>query len=157
MKIAELTEDVEELKSEKSVLLDRLNCTDDTGITTTKKDIVAVEASLAKLEQQETKYVSELKAALSEYAALKDQSADFDPAELYDQRMALRPGKTADSARRIQSAYGEKFDPLVMFDSKRDVNELLREDAEECAYKREQAPQKRQVRREKNHRTDQER
>ena len=157
VKIAELTEDVEELKSEKSVLLDRLNCTDDTGITTTKKDIVAVEASLSKPEQQETKYVSELEAALSEYAALKDQGADFDPAELYDQRMALRPGKTADSARRIQSAYGEKFDPLVMFDSKRDVNELLSEDAEERAYKREQAPQKRQVRREKNHRTDQER
>ena len=62
-----------------------------------------------------------------------------------------------DSARRIQSAYGEKFDPLVMFDSKRDVNELLREDAEERAYKREQAPQKRQVRREKNYKTDQER
>ena len=156
VKIAELTEDVEELKSEKSVLLDRLNCTDDTGITT-KKDIVSVEASLSKLEQQETKYVSELEAALSEYAALKDQGADFDAAELYDQRMALRPGKTADSARRIQSAYGEKFDPLVMFDSKRNVNELLREDAEERAYKREQAPQKRQVRREKNHRTDQER
>ena len=158
VKIAELTEDIEKLKSEKSVLLDRLNCTDDAGITTTKKeDIVAVEASLSKLEQQETKFVSELEAALSEYTALKDQGTDFDPAELYDQRMALRPGKTADSARRIQSAYGEKFDPLVMFDSKRDVNELLREDAEERAYKREQAPQKRQVRREKNHRTDQER
>lgn len=156
-KIAELTEDLEELKSEKSVLLDRLNCTDDAEISTIKKDIAAAEAGLSKLEQQETKYASELEAALSEYAALKDQSADFDPAELYAQRTALRPEKTAEAVQRIQSAYGEKFDSLVMFDSKRDVNELLHEDAEERAYKREQSPKKRQVRREQKHRTDPER
>ena len=71
-KIAELTEDIEEQKSEKSVLLDRLNCTDDAVISTIKKDIAAAEAGLSKLEQQETKYTSELEAALSEYAALKD-------------------------------------------------------------------------------------
>ena len=124
-KIAELTEDIEELKFEKSVLLDRLNCTDDAGISTIKKDIVAAEAGLSKLEQQEAKYTSELESALSEYAALKNQGADFNPTELYAQRTDLRPEKTADAVQRIQSAYGEKFAPLVMFDSKRDVNDLL--------------------------------
>ena len=49
---------------------------------------------------------------------LKDQGADFEPTQLYAQRMALRPEKTTDEAHRIQSAYGEKYDPLVMFDSK---------------------------------------
>ena len=148
-KIAELTEDIEELKSEKSVLLDRLNCTDDAGISTIKKDIAAAEAGLSKLEQQEEKYASELEAALSEYAVLKDQGADFDPTELYAQRTALRPEKTANAVQRIQSAYGEKFDPLVMFDSNRDVNDLLHEDAEERAYQREREQKKRQVRRER--------
>ena len=156
-KIAELTEDIEELKSEKSVLLDRLNCTDDAGISTIKKDIAAAESGLAKLEQQEKKYAAELEAALSEYTALKEQSADFEPTELYAQRTALRLEKTADAVQRIQSAYGEKFDPLVMFDSKRDVNDLLHEDAEEGAYQREREQKKQQVRREKNHKTDPER
>ena len=155
-KIAELTENIEELKSEKSVLLVRLNCTDDAGISTIKKDIAAAEAGLSKLEQQAAKYASELEAALSEYAALKDQSADFDPTELYAQRTALRPEKTADAVQRIQSAYGEKFDPLVMFDSKRDVNDLLHEDAEERDYQREREQKKQQVHREKKHRSDNE-
>lgn len=115
-KITELTEDIEELKSEKSVLLYHLNCRDDTGITVIKKDIAAVEAGLSKLERQEAKRYSELEAALSEYAA-----------------------------QRIQSAYGEKYDPLVMFDSKRDVDELFHEDAEERGYRREQ--QNKQIRR----------
>ena len=155
-KIAELTEDIEELKSEKSVLLDRLNCTDDAGISAIKKDIAAAEAGLSKLEQQEEKYSSELEAALSEYAALKDQGADFEPTQLYAQRMALRPEKTTDAAHRIQSAYGEKYDPLVMFDSKRDVDELLHEDAENRAYRKAQE-QKEHEYREKNKRTDYER
>lgn len=155
-KIAELTEDIEELKSEKSVLLDRLNCTDDAGISTIKKDIAAAEAGLSKLEQQEEKYASELEATLSEYAALKEQGADFDSTELYAKRMTLRPEKTADAAQRIQSAYGEKYDPLVMFDSKRDVDELLHEDAEERAYWKEQN-HKLQEHREKKNRTDKER
>ena len=139
-KTAELTEDIEELKSEKSVLLDRLNCTDDAGISTIKKDIATAEAGLSKLEQQETKYAFELEAALSEYVALKDQSTDFDQTELYTQRTVLRSEKTADAVQRIQAAYGEKFDPLMMFDSKRDVNDLLHEDAEERAYQRERNP-----------------
>ena len=71
--------------------------------------------------------------------------------------MALRTEKTTDAAHRIQSAYGEKYDPLVMFDSKRDVNDLLHEDAEEQAYKREREQQKQQVRRERNQRIDNER
>ena len=156
-KIAELTEDIGELKSEKAMLLNQLDCVDDAGIATIKNDIASVEAGLSKLEQQEEKYASELETALSEYAALKDQSAEFDPTELYAQRTALRPEKTADAVQRIQSAYGEKFDPLVMFDSKRDVNDLLHEDAEERAYQRGREQKKQQVRREKNHRTDPER
>lgn len=156
-KIAELTEDIEEMKSEKSVLLDRLNCTDDAGISTIKKDIAVAEAGLSKLEQQEEKYASELEAALSEYADLKEQGADFNPTELYAQRTALRPEKSASASNRIQSAYGEKYDPLVMFDSKRDVDELLHEDEEERAYQREREQKKQQVRKEKNHRADKER
>lgn len=52
-KIAKLTEDIEELKSEKAVLLNQLDYADDSGIAAIKKDIADAEASLSKLEQQE--------------------------------------------------------------------------------------------------------
>ncbi len=144
------------MKSEKAVLLNHLDCADDAGIAAIKKGIASAEAGLSKLEQQEEKYFSELEAALSEYAALKEQGADFDSTELYDQRMMLRQEKTTDASHRIQSAYGEKYDPLVMFDSKRDVDELLHENAER-AYQREREQKKQQEHREKNNRIDYER
>ena len=129
-RIAELTEELEELKSEKDMLLHSLECTDDAGIAAVKKDIPTMEAALKKLVQQEEKYTTELNDALRQYADLKEQAAEFDPDELQDARLALRPVTERSAVDRVQSAYGNKYDPLVMYDSKRDVANLLMEEAE---------------------------
>ena len=47
-RIAELTEELEELKSEKSALLNTLDCADDTGISEVKKQISTMETALKK-------------------------------------------------------------------------------------------------------------
>ena len=59
---------MEELKTEKEMLLRSLDCADDTGISSIKKDIAAMESTLKKLEAQEAKYSAELDAALQEYS-----------------------------------------------------------------------------------------
>lgn len=126
------------------MLLNQLDCVDDRGIVTVQKSIAAAEASLSKLEHQEEKYSFELEAALSEYEDLKAQRTDFELSGLYAQRMALRPEKTASASNRIQSAYGEKYDPLLVFDSQRDVAKLLQEDAENRVYQHKIERQKQQ-------------
>lgn len=130
-RIAELTEELEELKSEKDMLLHSLECSDDAGIATVKKDISMLEAALKKLAQHEEKYTDELNDALRQYADLKEQAAEFDPEELQDARCALRPAMERSAVDCVQSAYGNKYYPLMMYDSKRDVANLLREEAEE--------------------------
>jgi len=55
-KIATLTEDIEELKSEKALLLNQFNCVNDYGMAEIKKRIVSMESSLERLDQQEVKY-----------------------------------------------------------------------------------------------------
>ena len=129
-RIAELTEELEELKSEKDMLLHSLECTDDAGMTAVKKDISTMEATLKKLSQQEEKYTTELNDALRQYADLKKRAAEFDPDELQDARRALRPAMERSAVDCVQSAYGNKYDPLMMYDSKRDVADLLSEHEE---------------------------
>ena len=129
-RIAELTEDLEELKSEKDMLLHSLECSDDAGIAAVKKDISAVEAALKKLSQQEEKYTAELNDALQQYADLAEQAAEFDPDKLQDTRLALRPAMERSAVDRVQSAYGDKYNPLIMCDSKRDVADLMNEETE---------------------------
>lgn len=143
-RIAELTEELEELKTEKEMLLRSLDCADDTGISSVKKDIAAMESALKKLEAQETKYSAELDAALKEYSELKEQVSEFDAGELMEARLAIRGEKERSAVTRVQDAYGERYDSLMMFDSKRDVANLLHEKAEARSV-RERLRQKQQT------------
>ena len=128
--IAELTEDLEELKSEKTMLLSSFNCSEDTGIAKVKKSVAAMEENLKRLTKQEEKYAAELEDALKQFSELREQAKNVDSAELLEQRAALQSDKIQAATSKIKTAYGEKFDPLILFDSKRDVSELLGEKAE---------------------------
>ena len=127
-RITELTEEIEELKTEKNFLLRSLNCADDTDISDVKKEIATLEIALKKLDEQEVKYATELEDAMKQYAELNAQVADMDAVELKDARLNIRPDRERSAADRIKAAYGEKYDPVMMHDSKRDVANLLNEE-----------------------------
>ena len=131
VRIAELTEDLEELRSEKALLLQKLEYAEDAGAEAFRKDIAIMEAGLKKLEAQEQKYSAELDKALAEYAELKAQAADFDPVELYEARQAIRPaqekaGRTAVGGQPMQ----EKPSLIMLLSAKQETSRLLGEDAE---------------------------
>ena len=129
-RITELTEELEELKTEKEMLLRSLDCADDAGISDVKKEIATLESALKKLSEQEEKYTAELDEALKQYAELKEQAAGMDAAELMDARLAVREEKERSAVDKVKAAYGEKYDSMLMYDSKRDVANLLHEEAE---------------------------
>lgn len=129
-RIAELTEELEELKTEKELLLRSLDCADDAGISDVKKEIDTLEGALQKLSEQEAKYSAEMDEALKQYAELKEKAAGVDAAELMDARLAVREEKERSAVDRVKAACGEKYDPMLMHDSKRDVANLLHEEAE---------------------------
>ena len=83
-----------------------------------------------ELTKQEEKYAAELEDALKQFSELREQAKDVDSTELSEQRIALQGEKIQSATSKIKTAYGEKFDPLILFDSKRDVSELLGEKAE---------------------------
>lgn len=95
-----------------------------------KKEIAALESALQKLSEQEEKYSAELDEALKQYAELKEQAAGMDAVELMDARLAVREEQERSVASRVKSAYGEKYDLMMMYDSKRHVANLLHEEAE---------------------------
>ncbi len=84
------------------------------------------------------------KALSAEIAELKSEKAvllsQLDCAD--EAGMVLRSEKPADASDRIQSVYGEKYASLLMFDSQRDVSELLHQDAENHAYRKKQKKHK---------------
>ncbi len=135
-RITELTEDLEELRSEKALLLKQLDYAEDAGAETFRKDISALETSLQKLEAQEQKYSAELETALQEYVGVKAQAADFDPVELYEARQAIRPGYEAAANEKLEQAYGDKYSPLRWMNAKRAQAKLTNDFMEEYAARK---------------------
>ncbi len=125
--ITGLTEELEELRSQKSMLLRELACRDDSEIGAVKKGITAMESDLAMLGQQEIKCAAELNDALKQYAELKEQAKDLDPDELLAARLALRSERERAAADRLQAAYGNEFKAVTLYDSKLDVRNMLGE------------------------------
>ena len=133
VRITELTEDLEELRSEKSLLLQKFEYAEDAGAEAFRKDIATMEAGLKKLEAQEQKYSAELDKTLAEYADLKAQAADFDPMELYAARQAIRltQEKTAERQLKDSNFMQEKPSLVMLLNAKQEASRLLGEDAEE--------------------------
>ena len=148
-RIAEMTEDLEELRSEKAVLLRRMEFLENAIADSFRKEIRTLEDGLKKLEASEAKYAAELDNALKQYAELQAQAAKFDPLELYEARRTIRPEQERQTAQRVQDAYGEKYDPMMMQDSKRDVANLLNEETEARSI-RERLRQKQQAQQKQN-------
>ena len=133
VRITELTEDLEELRSEKSLLLQKFEYAEDAGAEAFRKDIAIMEAGLKKLEAQEQKYSAELDKALAEYADLKAQAADFDPMELYAARQAIRLTQEKAAERQLKDSnfMQEKPSLVMLLNAKQEASRLLGGDAEE--------------------------
>ena len=131
VRITELTEDLEELRSEKSLLLQKFEYAEDAGAEAFRKDIATMAAGLKKLEAQEQKYSAELDKALAEYAELKALTADFDPVELYKERQAIRPAQEKAAEQQLEDAMHEKPSLIMLLGAKQETSRLLGDDADE--------------------------
>ena len=131
VRIAELTEDLEELRSEKALLLQKFEYAEDAGAEAFRKDIATMEAGLKKLEAQEQKYSAELDKALAEYAELKAQAVDLDPVELYKAQQAIRPAQEKVAEQQLEDALQKKPSFSLLLSAKQEVSRLLGEDTEE--------------------------
>ena len=127
-RIAKMTEDVEELRSEKTMILSRFDKTDDDGMKEVKQCVASMESSLQRLEQTKAKYQAELDAALAQFRELAGEAESMDKAELHNQRQLLRKSSTKDAREKIQQAHGNQYNALTMLEAEQDVDHLLRED-----------------------------
>lgn len=131
IRIVELTEDLEELRSEKARLLQKFEYAENAGAEAFRKDIANMEVGLKKLETQEQKYSSELDKALAEYAELKTQAADYDPVELYEARQAIRPEQEKAAEKQLEKNLQKKPLFSLLLNAKQETSRLLGEDVEE--------------------------
>ena len=128
--IAEVTEDLEELKSEKTRLINRIGVADDEGVKRSKARIETDRDNLKKAETAEIRATVDLEDATEEFRKLEARAAEFDPNELMDARLALRPEEESRAASILKDNYTWQYDADTIKQAKADVAKLLGEESE---------------------------
>ena len=128
-KIAEATEDLEELKSRKEQIMSTFGKYDDKGMKDVKSWIDGREEQIQKAEAAEAKYSTELDKALDEYHELEAHAKALDPEELQTARLSLRAEEEKRAVSKIEDAYGSSYDYATMREAKDRVSDLLGEES----------------------------
>ena len=150
-RVAELAEELEELKSEKERLMASLGKYDEKEMKNVKTWIDNREMELQKSEVEEEKYSAELNNALSDYRDLESKAAELSPDEIEKARISLRPEEERRAESTLKNRYGDSFDPAVMHRAKDKATNLLRK--ESALVKRPNKAPKQEQGKEPQHRT----
>ena len=151
--IAELTEELEELKSEKQRLLRELKCADDSSVPKLQSEIARIETALAALDETEKKNTSKLNKVIQRYKDLKKQSAGFDQGEFAAERLKIRPEKQLSAENKLQSSYGKNFSIRSFFNAIRETDRTLNDTIDVAAAKEYENRQHEQPRKKTSGRT----
>ena len=149
-RFAELTEEIEELKSEKARLLIAMERTDDKDVSTVNDSLDRMESALAELDKREEKYTAELNEALQQYAEYKEQSKEFNTGEFGKARLDIRSDKERNALNQISDSYGEYFSRNTFFSSIRDADMKLDDDIDLRAVREYSFQQRKQAQKQRN-------
>ena len=89
------------------------------------------EAQLDKAEAADQRFTDELNNAFTEYHTVMNEAQNVDSNELMEAQLMIRQDKEDQAVRKLQDAYGAKYDPSLMREAKATVAKTLHEDTEE--------------------------
>lgn len=107
--ITTLTEEIEELKSQRTQILDKLKCADDKELQATDKWISELEALKGKLTEQQEKLSGQAEKQAAQYYEIEESIPVEDWAAVRDERRALHPQKRLDAMEKLQATYGKNY------------------------------------------------
>jgi hypothetical protein len=149
-RIAELTEEIEELKSEKSRFLAAMERTDEKDVATVNDSLDKMKSDLTELDKREGKYTAELNEALQQYAEYKEQAKELNAGEFGRARLAIRSDKERNALNQISNSYGEHFSRSTFFSSVRDADMKLDDDIDMRAVREYAYQQRKQTQQQKH-------
>ena len=125
--LAAVTEDMEELKSELSMLLADFGKTDAESMKEVKQQLDVMTASKTGLETIAAKAADSMDMEIEKFRALQEQTKAVDAAELHAARMELRGEMTAAVREKVKDTFGKSYDYDRLRQADRDVSGLLGE------------------------------
>ena len=138
-RVAELTEEIEELRTEGRIRMQAFDKEDAAGMKEVRGEIDRIKADMGKLDEQETGLSDSIRKEQENYTALQEQAEVLDRDELTEARLAMRKDSEHQAWERIRRSLSSgkvSFQTFRM--SVKDTDKLLGEgDADGQAVTRE--------------------
>ena len=125
-RIAALTEDIEELKFQKSQLLARLNCQDN-GVAAKKQALKEMDTALDTLVQQHTLLSGQKEADKAEFLEIRDGIAPENKEAVMQEREVIRPEGRVGLVRTMYEKYRDKYSSDTFDEANRQIDAELKE------------------------------
>lgn len=127
-RITQLTEELEELRSEKTQLLARFDYAEDADMKQAKSWAKLQEKRIDDLIAKENRCEQELDTALAEFRNLTHKAEEYDPDKLWQERLKLRETMSQESVQQLQSHFGDSFSSRRLRSAEADVRGYLEKD-----------------------------
>ena len=126
--IAQLTEELEELRSEKTQILVRFDYTEDKEMKQAKDWAKQKEKSIDDLTAKENHCEQELDAVLAEFQTLSRKAEAHDPDTLWPERLKFRDSMSQETVDQLKAHFGNNFSHRWLFSADSDVRLYLERD-----------------------------
>ena len=124
--IAELTEDMEELKFRKTQLLSCLNCQDN-GIASQDKKVKEMDTFLGKLEQQHITLSEQKEMDKAQFLEIRDGITPESKDAVMAERESIRPDGKVGLVQKLYAVYKDKYHSETFDEANRQIDTELQE------------------------------
>lgn len=130
-RINALSEELEDLRTEKNRILASFDLNDDKDMNEIRRWTKQQEAAIKALNTQESRCQTELNTALEEYKALCNHAANFDPKALWPERLRERENLTKEARAELKTRLGAGYSERRLEFAEQRLREMLPEEGRE--------------------------
>ena len=120
--IAGLTEEIEELRSEKNRILARARCADDTGMKAFSANLEQAKRNYNDLIERKTALTAERQDGITQYEDVYERIQPGDEEAVKTERQRLRSESESRISETVSKIYGDSFDPKPLSDAMKETD-----------------------------------
>ena len=126
-KINIVTEEIDDLKSEKAMLISRLACADENEVRAEEKSLLDIQKELPGLDCRKAELTEKEKQELARYNEVSAQIVSSDVEAIWDARADLCPAQINKVEAVLRKGYGGKYDQSRFIAARREIGYELGE------------------------------
>ena len=120
--IAGLTEEIEELRSQKNRILARAKCHDDEGMKTFTANLEQAKRNYNDLIERKTALTAERQDGITQYEDIYERIQPGDEETVKEEQRRLRAENEIRISETVSEMYGDHFDPKLLSDATKETD-----------------------------------